>query len=58
MRPCEIGDDDAFMNRVEDRLEKALLIREPQQIALHILRPHAPDAFDEFVEKAGVHEEA
>ncbi len=53
--PVEVGDDDAFVDRVEDRLEKTLLVREPQQVALHFLRAHPPDAFDEFVEKAGVH---
>ena len=53
--PVQIGDDHALVDGVEDRLEETLLIRQPQQIALHLLRAHAADAFDEFVEKAGVH---
>ncbi len=53
--PCGIGDDDAFVDGVEDGLEEALLAGEPQQVILDFLRPDAPDALDEFFEEAGGH---
>ena len=51
-----IGHDDSFLDRVEDRLDEPLLLRELEQIILDVLRPDPPESFDEFVEKTGLHE--
>ena len=46
---------DAFVERVENGLEEAFFIRKPEDVIAHFFRAHAPDAFEQFVEKAGVH---
>ena len=50
-----IGDDDSFLDGIEDRLEKTFLLREAKQIILHLLRADAAEAADQFFEKAGFH---
>ena len=50
-----VGDDDAFVDGVEDGLEKAFLAGEPQEVVLDFLRADAADALDEFFEEAGGH---
>src|SRR6478736_730894 len=39
-----IGDDDSFLNGVEDRLEKTFLLREAEEIVLHLLWPNPAEA--------------
>ena len=53
-----IGDDDSFLNRVEDGLDQPLLLREPEEVILDLLRPHAPKTLDQFIEKARFHSPA
>ena len=50
-----VGHNNAFLNRVEDRLDQSLFLREPEQIILNFLRPYAPETFDEFIEEPGFH---
>ena len=53
--PADVGHDHPLVDGIENRLQKTLLIGQPQQIALHILRAHAPETFDKLVEKPGIH---
>jgi len=53
--PLRVRDDDAFLDRIEDRLDEPFLLREPQQIMLHVFRPNLAEATDQLVEKAGLH---
>ena len=53
--PIGIGDDDSFLDGVEDRLEKTFLLREAEEIVLDLLRVDAPQASDQFFEKTGFH---
>ncbi len=50
-----IGHDDPFLDRVENRLEKAFFLREAEQIILHVLRPDPAEAADQLLEKTGFH---
>src|ERR1700759_383333 len=43
-----IGHDDAFLQRVKDTLQEALLVRQPDEIILHFLRLNPPDALDQL----------
>ena len=50
-----IGHDDPFLDGVENRLEKTFFLREAEQIILHLLRPDAAEAADEFFQETGFH---
>src|SRR5437867_3147502 len=41
-----IGNDDSFLNGVEDGLEKTFLLRQSQEIILHLFRPDPAEALD------------
>ena len=47
-----IGDDDSFLDGIENRLEKTFLLRQAQKIILHVLRPDFAEATDELLDKA------
>ena len=51
----EIRDDHAFVNGIEDGLEEPLFVGQPEQVILNFLGAHAPETFDQFIEKAGIH---
>ncbi len=51
-----IDDDDAFLQRVEDRLEEALLVVEPLEIGLQVALADAVDAVEELVEERVFHD--
>ena len=53
--PFRIGHDDPFLDRIENRLEKTFLLREAEQIVLHLLRTDAAEAADQFFEETGFH---
>ena len=50
-----IGDDDSFLDGIENRLEKTLLLREAKEIILHLLRPDPAETADQFFEEAWFH---
>jgi hypothetical protein len=50
-----IRDDDSFLDRIENCLEKTFFLREPQKIILHFLWPDFAEAADQFVNKTGFH---
>ena len=54
--PLGIDHHDAFLERVEDRLEKSLLVVEPLQIRLEIALPHAVDPVEQLVQEGVFHE--
>src|ERR1700736_119081 len=41
-----IGDDDSFLDRVDDGFEKTFLLRQAQKIILHFLRPDLTETAD------------
>src|SRR6478752_1895915 len=47
--------DDAFLNGIEHGFQEPLLLREAQKIILHIFRPDAAEALDEFFKKTRFH---
>ena len=51
----EIGDDHAFVDGVEDGFEEAFFIGEPEEATLDFFGADAGDAFEDFIEEAGVH---
>ena len=53
--PAGIGDDDSFLDGVENGLEKTFLLREAKEIILHLLRTDPPEPADQFFEKTGFH---
>ena len=53
--PVRIGHDDPFLDGVEDGLEETFLLREPQEIILHLLRPDAAESLDQFLKEPGFH---
>src|SRR3981081_3399236 len=50
-----IGDDDSFLDRVENGFEKTFLLRQAQKIILHIFRPNLAEATDQLLDKACFH---
>src|SRR5205823_7794754 len=50
-----VGDNDAFLDGIENCLEETFLLRQAQKIILHLLRPDAPESLDEFLQKTGFH---
>jgi len=44
--PFRIGNDDSFLDGIENRFEKTFLLREAQKIILHFLRPDLAEAAD------------
>lgn len=50
-----VGHDNAFLDRVEDRLDEAFFLRQPEQIIFNFLRPDAAEALDQLLEKTRFH---
>src|SRR6266404_6699741 len=50
-----IGDDDAFLNGVENGFEKSFFLRETDQVILHVLGANPPEAPDQFFKKTRFH---
>src|SRR5438067_1319050 len=50
-----IGDNDSFLDRIEDGFEKSFFLRQSQQIILNIFRLNLAEPTDQFFEKAGFH---
>ena len=53
--PVRIGDDDAFLNGVENGFEKSFFLRQPDQVILHFLGPDTAEASDQFFQKTRFH---
>ena len=53
-----IGNDDPFLDRIENCFEKTFLLRQTQKIILHFLRPDFAEATDQFFNKPGFHRSA
>ena len=51
-----VGHNDAFLDRIEDRLDQSLLLRQLEEIILDVLRPDAAKALDQFIQEAGFHD--
>src|SRR5438552_6785775 len=51
-----IGNDDSFLNGVEDGLEKTFLLRQSQEIILHLFRPNPAESLDYFFKKTRFHD--
>ena len=50
-----IGDDDSFLDRVENGLEKTFFLGEAQKIILHFTRIDLPEATDQFFNESRFH---
>src|SRR5438270_5365951 len=50
-----IGHNDAFLNGVENRFQKAFLLRQAQKIILHLFRSDPPKPLDKFFNEARFH---
>src|SRR5207244_7272981 len=50
-----IGNDDAFLDSIENRFQKTLLLGQAQKIILHLFRADAPEPLDKFFKKTGFH---
>ena len=53
--PVDVGDENPFLQRIEDLLEKSFLLHKPNQRILDLLRFQLANARDEFVEKTWFH---
>src|SRR6266550_177567 len=47
--------DDAFLDGIEHGFQETFLLRQAQKIILHVFRPDAAEALDEFFKKARFH---
>src|SRR5207244_12275552 len=50
-----VSDDDPFLNRIENCLEKTFLLSKTQKIILHVLRPDLTEATNQFFNEACFH---
>src|SRR5207244_11929589 len=50
-----VSDDDPFLNRIENCLEKTFLMSKTQKIILHVLRPDLAEATNQFFNEPGFH---
>ena len=50
-----VRDDDPFLDRVEDGLDEPFFLGELEQVILNVLRPDPAEAFDQLIEKTGLH---
>src|SRR4051812_42522038 len=53
--PLRVGDDDPFLDRVENGLDEPLFLGKLKEIILDVLGADSPEAFDQLVEKTGLH---
>src|SRR4029077_7784706 len=50
-----IGDNDSFLNRIENRFEKSFLLRQAEKIILHLLGSDFAEPPNQFLNEAGFH---
>ena len=50
-----IGDDDSFLDGIENGLEKSFFLRETKEIILHLLRPDPAETADQFFQETWFH---